>query len=92
MGREYVLTTYAPSPFHLSVALDGAGWHPAAWRTGRARADVKDRLATYGRSPDQLLKAAALVVGRRPGRRWYSRRAQRIADSRRTYCGGTGSQ
>jgi len=39
IGREYVLTTYAPSPLHLSVALDGAGWHPAAWRTGRARAD-----------------------------------------------------
>ncbi len=38
IGREYVLTTYAPSPLHLSVALDGAGWHPAAWRTGRARA------------------------------------------------------
>ncbi len=23
---------------HLAVALDGAGWHPAAWRTGTARA------------------------------------------------------
>src|SRR5580692_5344581 len=22
---------------HLSVALDGAGWHPAAWREPRAR-------------------------------------------------------
>ena len=39
IGREYVLTTNAPSPLHLSVALDGAGWHPAAWRTARARAD-----------------------------------------------------
>ena len=39
IGREYVLTTYAPSPLHLSVALDGTGWHPAAWRTSRARAD-----------------------------------------------------
>lgn len=24
-------------PLHLSVALDGAGWHPAAWREPRAR-------------------------------------------------------
>ncbi|WP_264066301.1 LLM class flavin-dependent oxidoreductase [Mycolicibacterium komossense] len=23
--------------FHLAVALDGAGWHPAAWRTDNAR-------------------------------------------------------
>jgi len=29
------------SPFHLAVALDGAGWHPAAWREADARpADV----------------------------------------------------
>jgi alkanesulfonate monooxygenase SsuD/methylene tetrahydromethanopterin reductase-like flavin-dependent oxidoreductase (luciferase family) len=28
----------APSPaVHLSVALDGAGWHPAAWREPHAR-------------------------------------------------------
>jgi alkanesulfonate monooxygenase SsuD/methylene tetrahydromethanopterin reductase-like flavin-dependent oxidoreductase (luciferase family) len=26
-----------PQPLHLSVALDGAGWHPAAWREPRAR-------------------------------------------------------
>jgi alkanesulfonate monooxygenase SsuD/methylene tetrahydromethanopterin reductase-like flavin-dependent oxidoreductase (luciferase family) len=26
-----------PSPIHLAVALDGAGWHPAAWRLERAR-------------------------------------------------------
>jgi alkanesulfonate monooxygenase SsuD/methylene tetrahydromethanopterin reductase-like flavin-dependent oxidoreductase (luciferase family) len=25
------------APFHLSVALDGAGWHPAAWREPDAR-------------------------------------------------------
>jgi hypothetical protein len=24
---------------HLAVALDGAGWHPAAWREPRARPD-----------------------------------------------------
>jgi alkanesulfonate monooxygenase SsuD/methylene tetrahydromethanopterin reductase-like flavin-dependent oxidoreductase (luciferase family) len=30
-----VLSTSAP--LHLSVALDGAGWHPAAWREPRAR-------------------------------------------------------
>jgi alkanesulfonate monooxygenase SsuD/methylene tetrahydromethanopterin reductase-like flavin-dependent oxidoreductase (luciferase family) len=26
-----------PSPIHLAVALDGAGWHPAAWREEPAR-------------------------------------------------------
>ena len=26
-----------PSPLHLAVALDGVGWHPAAWRQGTAR-------------------------------------------------------
>jgi alkanesulfonate monooxygenase SsuD/methylene tetrahydromethanopterin reductase-like flavin-dependent oxidoreductase (luciferase family) len=24
-------------PLHLAVALDGAGWHPAAWRDPAAR-------------------------------------------------------
>jgi alkanesulfonate monooxygenase SsuD/methylene tetrahydromethanopterin reductase-like flavin-dependent oxidoreductase (luciferase family) len=27
----------ASPPMHLAVALDGAGWHPAAWREPRAR-------------------------------------------------------
>jgi alkanesulfonate monooxygenase SsuD/methylene tetrahydromethanopterin reductase-like flavin-dependent oxidoreductase (luciferase family) len=27
----------ATTPLHLAVALDGAGWHPAAWREPRAR-------------------------------------------------------
>ncbi|MEU6868148.1 LLM class flavin-dependent oxidoreductase [Streptomyces sp. NPDC046876] len=27
-----------PAPLHLAVALDGAGWHPAAWREPGARA------------------------------------------------------
>lgn len=25
------------TPFHLGIALDGAGWHPAAWRDATAR-------------------------------------------------------
>ena len=30
-------------PFHLAVALDGAGWHPSAWREADARpADLLD--------------------------------------------------
>jgi alkanesulfonate monooxygenase SsuD/methylene tetrahydromethanopterin reductase-like flavin-dependent oxidoreductase (luciferase family) len=37
--REHVLTTAPPPALHLSVALDGAGWHPAAWREPRARPD-----------------------------------------------------
>jgi alkanesulfonate monooxygenase SsuD/methylene tetrahydromethanopterin reductase-like flavin-dependent oxidoreductase (luciferase family) len=28
----------APSALHLAVALEGCGWHPAAWREPRARA------------------------------------------------------
>lgn len=27
----------SPGPFHLAVALDGAGWHPAAWREPGSR-------------------------------------------------------
>ncbi|MGW4720235.1 LLM class flavin-dependent oxidoreductase [Nocardia sp. NPDC004260] len=27
----------APKPLHLGVALDGAGWHPAAWREPNSR-------------------------------------------------------
>ncbi|SEL82817.1 LLM class flavin-dependent oxidoreductase, partial [Streptacidiphilus jiangxiensis] len=27
----------SPAPLHLAVALDGAGWHPAAWREHDAR-------------------------------------------------------
>jgi hypothetical protein len=29
-GTEVMVPT--PAPLHLAVALDGAGWHPAAWR------------------------------------------------------------
>jgi len=29
----------ASSPMHLAVALDGVGWHPAAWREPQARPD-----------------------------------------------------
>ena len=28
-----------PEPLHLAVALEGAGWHPAAWREPRTRPD-----------------------------------------------------
>jgi len=28
------------TPFHLGVALEGAGWHPAAWREPSARPDA----------------------------------------------------
>jgi alkanesulfonate monooxygenase SsuD/methylene tetrahydromethanopterin reductase-like flavin-dependent oxidoreductase (luciferase family) len=34
-----------PAPLHLAVALDGAGWHPAAWREADAQ---PDRLFTAG--------------------------------------------
>ena len=26
-----------PAPLHVAVALDGAGWHPAAWREAGAQ-------------------------------------------------------
>jgi alkanesulfonate monooxygenase SsuD/methylene tetrahydromethanopterin reductase-like flavin-dependent oxidoreductase (luciferase family) len=43
-----------PSLLHLAVALDGAGWHPAAWRAERARpADLFD--AHYW--SDQIVEA-----------------------------------
>jgi alkanesulfonate monooxygenase SsuD/methylene tetrahydromethanopterin reductase-like flavin-dependent oxidoreductase (luciferase family) len=29
----------SPDPLHLAAALDGAGWHPAAWREPDARPD-----------------------------------------------------
>jgi alkanesulfonate monooxygenase SsuD/methylene tetrahydromethanopterin reductase-like flavin-dependent oxidoreductase (luciferase family) len=32
-----VIMASPASPLHLAVALDGAGWHPAAWRSPRAR-------------------------------------------------------
>ena len=40
--RESILTSAAPPTVpsrlvHLSVALNDAGWHPAAWREPRAR-------------------------------------------------------
>ena len=35
----------APAPLHLAVALDGAGWHPAAWREADAQ---PQRLFTAG--------------------------------------------
>src|SRR5690242_11344005 len=31
--------TMAPKQLHLGVALDGAGWHPAAWREPNSRPD-----------------------------------------------------
>ncbi|SEP63599.1 Flavin-dependent oxidoreductase, luciferase family (includes alkanesulfonate monooxygenase SsuD and methylene tetrahydromethanopterin reductase) [Streptomyces sp. yr375] len=31
------LSPTSPSPLHLAVALDGAGWHPASWREPVAR-------------------------------------------------------
>ena len=34
-----------PAPLHLAVALDGAGWHPAAWREADAQ---PQRLVTAG--------------------------------------------
>ena len=49
-----------PSPLHLAVALDGAGWHPAAWREPLAR-------------PAELLTAGLLG---RPGRRSRARPAR----------------
>ena len=42
---EFVTQPQRP-PLHLAVALDGAGWHPAAWREPRrpARRAVDGRL------------------------------------------------
>ncbi|MFI8663775.1 LLM class flavin-dependent oxidoreductase [Rhodococcus qingshengii] len=41
LEQEYAPMTSTPSshlaPLHLAVALDGAGWHPAAWREPHSR-------------------------------------------------------
>ncbi|WP_007508926.1 LLM class flavin-dependent oxidoreductase [Pseudofrankia saprophytica] len=42
------------APLHLAVALDGAGWHPAAWREPDAR---PAELFTPGYWLDQVLEA-----------------------------------
>jgi len=42
--------------FHLAVALDGTGWHPASWREPGARAD---ELFTAGFWVDQVREAEA---------------------------------
>jgi alkanesulfonate monooxygenase SsuD/methylene tetrahydromethanopterin reductase-like flavin-dependent oxidoreductase (luciferase family) len=42
-GTEVIVPT--PAPLHLAVALDGAGWHPAAWREPDAQ---PQRLFTAG--------------------------------------------
>jgi hypothetical protein len=36
-SEETSVTEAARPPLHLAVALDGAGWHPAAWREADAR-------------------------------------------------------
>ncbi|MEW1626961.1 LLM class flavin-dependent oxidoreductase [Streptomyces sp. NPDC089173] len=36
-GAPEELTSDVTAPLHLAVALDGAGWHPAAWRETGAR-------------------------------------------------------
>jgi alkanesulfonate monooxygenase SsuD/methylene tetrahydromethanopterin reductase-like flavin-dependent oxidoreductase (luciferase family) len=46
--------TTPPRLLHLSVALDGAGWHPAAWREPRAR---PDELLTAGYWTDLIRDA-----------------------------------
>jgi alkanesulfonate monooxygenase SsuD/methylene tetrahydromethanopterin reductase-like flavin-dependent oxidoreductase (luciferase family) len=43
-----------PEPLHLGVALDGAGWHPAAWREPGAR---PTELFTAGYWLDQVSEA-----------------------------------
>ena len=49
----------ADGPLHLAVALDGAGWHPAAWREPGARpAD----LLSAGYWVDLVQKAEAALV------------------------------
>ena len=42
------------APLHLAVALDGAGWHPAAWREPDAR---RDELFTAGYWADLVAEA-----------------------------------
>lgn len=47
------------SPLHLAVALDGAGWHPAAWREPDAR---PTDLLTAGYWVDQVTEVERALV------------------------------
>lgn len=47
------------SSLHLAIALDGAGWHPAAWRETDAR---PDELFTAGYWVDQVREAEAGLI------------------------------
>src|SRR5437588_8134955 len=38
--KAVLLVTNSSNFFHLAVALDGTGWHPAAWRAADARPDA----------------------------------------------------
>jgi alkanesulfonate monooxygenase SsuD/methylene tetrahydromethanopterin reductase-like flavin-dependent oxidoreductase (luciferase family) len=48
-----------PTPLHLAVALEGAGWHPAAWREPSAR---PRELLTAGYWVDLVREAEAGLV------------------------------
>ena len=47
------------APFTVGIALDGAGWHPAAWRDGSARPDELFSAAYW----EQLVGIAEAVGG-----------------------------
>jgi len=70
---------------HLSVALDGAGWHPAAWREPRARpvelftarywtdviAEAERGLLDFVTIEDGLSRARQSLPGRRRASRSF---------------------
>lgn len=46
---------------HVAVALDGAGWHPAAWREPTARPSELTSAASW-RSPARTADGAGLLL------------------------------
>ena len=45
----------SPAPLHLAVALDGAGWHPAAWREPGALPAERDLCSLSPADGDRIL-------------------------------------
>jgi len=54
-----------PAPLHLAVALDGVGWHPAAWREPDDRFQADSRTDRVRGRLDAVLIAARVAPATR---------------------------
>ena len=74
------MTILASSVLHLAVALDGAGWHPAAWR----EPDARPRRAVHRRVLDRPGRGGRARAARLRDDRGLARPAVRPPVQRRT--------